>query len=66
MPQVNSPNVPKDDSLNTAMAGLQIYSGVQDIRAKSAREAAASATTSPNAGSIDAMQRRLNTDPSRG
>ena len=61
MAQVMNPNVQKDDSLNNIIGGLQIYSTVQDIRAKKAKEDAASMVTSASGqtGMVGAMQRRF-------
>lgn len=60
MPQVITPNLQKDDSVDNLAAGLQIYSTVQDFRAKSAKEKA-SAPSAPYDYSA-AMQRRLESE----
>lgn len=55
MAQVMNPDVKKDDTLDNIIGGLQIYSTVQDIRAKNAQKNVQSMPVSP----MDAMQRRL-------
>lgn len=57
MAQVINPSLPKDDSLNQVLAGLQIYSSIRGI-GKEADETEKKSMATAN-DYMDAMKRRL-------
>ncbi len=57
MAQINNVAAKKDSGLDTLLAGLQIYNGVQDIR-KRAAEDSANEKNKP-ADEAEAMKRRM-------